>query len=128
MCFWLTEIGVKQVYVCPDLNYGAAVHADKWIPVLPNTDAALMAAIAYVWMTEGLFDKDYVDTHSVGYDWFEYYILGNEDGQPKTPEWAAPICGVPSRQIKALAHEWAREAHKHGARQRRFVHPLLLFS
>ena len=48
-CFWLTEIGVKQVYICPDLNYGAAVHADKWIPVLPNTDAALMAAVAYVW-------------------------------------------------------------------------------
>ncbi|WP_102379550.1 molybdopterin-dependent oxidoreductase [Raoultibacter timonensis] len=117
-CFWLTEIGVKQVYVCPDLNYGAAAHADKWIPVLPNTDAALMAAIAYVWMTEGLFDKDYVDTHSIGYDWFEYYILGNEDGEPKTPEWAAPICGVPSRQIKALAHEWAKKrtsmAHGNG--------------
>ncbi|MFC1902270.1 molybdopterin-dependent oxidoreductase, partial [Chloroflexota bacterium] len=33
--FW-TDVGIKQLYVCPDLNYGAAVHADKWIPVLPN--------------------------------------------------------------------------------------------
>lgn len=109
-CFWLTEIGVQQVYICPDLNYGAAVHADKWIPVLPNTDSALQAAVAYVWMTEGLVDQEYIDTHSVGYDWFEYYILGKEDGQPKTPEWASPICGVPSRQIKALAHQWAKRA------------------
>ena len=31
---FLDEIGIKQVYICPDLNYGAAVHADKWIPVL----------------------------------------------------------------------------------------------
>ncbi len=117
-CFWLTEIGVKQVYICPDVNYGAAVHADKWIPVYPNTDAALMAAVAYVWMTEELYDRDYVDTHSVGFDWFEYYILGKEDGQPKTPEWASPICGVPSRQIKALAHQWAKQrtsvAHGNG--------------
>ena len=50
--FW-SEIGIKQVYICPELNYGAAVHADKWIPVLPNTDAALQLAITYVWMTEG---------------------------------------------------------------------------
>ena len=26
---------------------------------------------------------------------------------PKSPEWAAPITGVPSRIIKALADEWA---------------------
>ena len=109
-CNWLTEIGVKQVYVCPDLNYGAAAHADKWFPVLPNTDAALQCAIAYVWMTEDLVDHEYLDTHSVGYDWLEYYILGEEDDIPKTPEWAAPICGIPSRQIKALAHEWAEHA------------------
>lgn len=41
LCTWFTDIGVKQIYICPDVNYGAAAHADKWIPVLPNTDAAL---------------------------------------------------------------------------------------
>ena len=45
--YWFTELGIKQIYICPDLNYGAAVHADKWIPVLPNTDAAMQLAIAY---------------------------------------------------------------------------------
>jgi trimethylamine-N-oxide reductase (cytochrome c) len=29
--FW-TDIGIRQIYICPELNYGAAVHADKWIP------------------------------------------------------------------------------------------------
>ena len=67
---FLEEIGIKQVYICPDLNYGAAVHADKWIPVLPNTDAALQLAIIYMWIKEGTYDKEYVETHVVGFDKF----------------------------------------------------------
>ncbi|MBN1177008.1 MAG: molybdopterin-dependent oxidoreductase [Dehalococcoidales bacterium] len=105
--YWFTELGIKQIYVCPDLNYGAAVHADKWIPVLPNTDAALHLAIAYQWMAEGTYDKSYIATHTVGFDKFEEYVLGKEDGIPKTPKWASGLCGVPSRIIKALAREWA---------------------
>ena len=104
--FW-KEIGIKQVFICPDLNYGAAVHADKWIPVLPNTDAALQLAIAYIWITEGTYDEDYVATHAIGFDKFADYVTGKEDGIPKTPAWASPKCGVPTWTIKALAREFA---------------------
>jgi molybdopterin guanine dinucleotide-containing S/N-oxide reductase-like protein len=104
--FW-SEVGIKQVYICPDLNYGAAVHADKWIPVLPNTDAALQLAIIYTWIAEGIYDKEYVKTHVVGFKELEEYILGKEDGVPKTPAWASPKCGVPEWTIKALAREFA---------------------
>lgn len=105
--YYLTELGIKQVYVCPDLNYSAAVHADKWIPVYPNTDAALHLAIAYMWITEETYDKDYLDSHSYGFDKFKDYVLGIEDGVPKTPEWASPKCGVPEWTIKAFARDWA---------------------
>lgn len=107
-CFFLSEVGVRQIYICPDVNYGCAVHADKWIPVLPNTDSALQLAIAYVWLTEETYDREYVDTHSVGFDWFVYHLNGGDDGIVKTPEWASSICGVPSRRIKALARAWAK--------------------
>ena len=107
ICQWYRELGIKQVYVCPDLNYAAAVHADKWIPVLPNTDAALHLAISYVWITEGTYDKDYVETHTFGFEKYRDYVLGNEDGIPKTPRWASPLCGVPVWTIKALARQWA---------------------
>ncbi len=107
LCYWFTELGIKQVYVCPDVNYGTAVHADKWIPIRPNTDAALQLAIAYTWITEGTCDKEYVATHVVGFDKFEEYVLGKEDGIPKTPEWAEKKTAIPSLTIKGLAREWA---------------------
>ena len=108
MYFW-RDIGIKQVYVCPDLNYGAAVHANKWIPVLPNTDVAMQLAIAYTWIKEDTYDKEYVASHVVGFDKFSAYVMGESDGVPKTPEWASPKCGVPEWTIKALAREWSKK-------------------
>ena len=108
LCFWLRkEIGIKMIFICPNLNYAAAVHADKWIPIRPNTDAALQLAIAYVWITNGTYDKKYVETHTYGFEEFKKYVLGEVDGVPKTPKWAERITGVPARTIKALAREWA---------------------
>ena len=75
--------------------------------MLPNTDAALYLAIAHHWFKKGTYDKEYLDTHAYGVDKFEAYVMGDEDGVPKSPEWAAPITGVPARTIKALADEWA---------------------
>jgi molybdopterin guanine dinucleotide-containing S/N-oxide reductase-like protein len=107
LSYWFTELGIKQIFISPDLNYAAAVHADKWIPIRPNTDAAMRLAIAYVWLMEDTYDKEYIKTHAVGFDKFADYVLGREDGIPKTPKWAEGKCGVPSRIIKALAREWA---------------------
>jgi anaerobic selenocysteine-containing dehydrogenase len=116
LCYWFTKLGIKCIYICPELNYGAAIHADKWIPIKPNTDAALQLAIAYTWITENTYDKEYVATHTYGYDKFEEYVLGKEDGVPKTPEWASEKCGIPVETIKALAREWAtkRTSIMHG--------------
>ena len=85
LCYFCTEVGIKQVYICPDLNYGAAVHADKWIPILPNTDAALQLAIIYVWLTEDTWDKEYVETHAVGMDEVADYVLGKRRRHSQDP-------------------------------------------
>ena len=119
MCYWFNDIGVLSIFVSPDVNYSNGIHADKWIPVLPNTDAALQLAIAYVWLTEGTYDQEYLDTHAIGFETFADYVLGKgPDGVEKTPAWAAEKCGVPSYRIKALARYWARHrvsiAHGNG--------------
>ncbi len=107
LSYWFTELGIKQIYICPDLNYAAGVHGDKWIPILPNTDAALQLAVAYEWIINGTYDKEYVATHTYGFEKFAEYVTGQEDGIPKTPKWAEEKCHVPSRIIKALARTWA---------------------
>jgi trimethylamine-N-oxide reductase (cytochrome c) len=69
----------------------------------------MQLAIIYTWITEGTYDKEYVKTHVVGMDKLEDYVLGREDGIPKTPGWASPKCGVPEWTIKAFARDWAKK-------------------
>lgn len=106
---WFRELGIKMIGISPDLNWGGGVYNDKWIPLYPRSDCAFLMAIAYIWITEGTYDMDYVDSHSVGFDKWKAYVMGDEDDIPKTPEWASPLCGVPEWTIKALADEWAEK-------------------
>ena len=107
MARWLKDAGIKIIAVSPDLNYASSVYADKWIPLQPNTDSALYLAIAYIWIEEGLYDREYVETHTKGFQEFQSHLMGEDDGIPKTPEWAEKITGVPVHTIRALAREWA---------------------
>lgn len=100
------DIGIEMVHIDPSLNYTASLLGGKWIPIVPGTDPALAHAIAYVWMTEGLYDKDYVATRTTGFDKYEAYVLGTEDGVPKSPEWQADETGVPAATVRALARKW----------------------
>jgi len=70
------------------------------------TDAALYLAIAHVWLTEGTGHES-LRSGTAGFEAFEDYVLGGQDGIPKRPQWAAAITGIPSYTIKALARNWA---------------------
>ncbi len=104
---WLRELGKKHIFIDPYCNYTAAILADKWIPIRPDTGAALAMAIAHVWMDENTYDHDYVATHTYGFEQFKRHIMGDDDGVPKTPEWAEEITSVQARVTRALAREWA---------------------
>ena len=79
----------------------------KWIAPRPGTDAALAEAIAYVWFRDDTYDKKYIADRTIGIEEFKKHIMGEEDGIPRTPEWAAKESGVPARTIEAMAQEWA---------------------
>lgn len=79
----------------------------EWIVCRPNTDTALMIAIAWVLMAEDLLDRDFLSRCTVGFDRFAAYLNGNVDGVVHDPTWAETICGVPAGRITQLAREMA---------------------
>lgn len=116
------EKGIKIIALDPMYSTTAAIYADEYIPIRPATDTTLILAIAYVLLIEdekqgGLIDWDFLNRCTVGFDSdhmpegadpkenFKDYVLGTYDGQPKNPEWASKICGVPIETIKSFAIE-----------------------
>lgn len=111
--------GARVVCIDPRHSLSASGLADEWIPIRPGTDAAMMGAMAYVMITEKLYDAEFVRTHCVGFDStqmppgaesaesYSDYILGVRDGILKTPEWAETITAVPRRTIARIAREYA---------------------
>ncbi len=103
---WLKELGVKMVFVDPYFNHTAGLYADKWFSPRLGTDVAFGLGIAYTWLTEDLYDNEYIANRTTGFDEWKAYVLGESDGVPKTPEWAEGESNVPAREIRALAREW----------------------
>jgi thiosulfate reductase/polysulfide reductase chain A len=89
----------------------AASKAKYWLPVKPGTDLALLLAWMNLLVTEGRYDKDFVDQYGHGFDKFAAEIKGY------TPEWAAEQTGVSADLIRAAAREFA--SHRPAA----IVHP-----
>jgi len=103
----LRETGARIVSVDPRYTETASLLDAQWIPIRPCTDAAMLIAMAYVIITENLQDQAFLDKYTIGFDAFKGYVLGKEDGVPKTPGWAGDITGVPADTIASLAREYA---------------------
>ncbi|WP_137147826.1 molybdopterin-dependent oxidoreductase [Mycolicibacterium sp. CR10] len=81
--------------------------AYEWHASVPGTDVAIMLALAYVLATESLADRDFLASYCTGYQRFERYLLGTDDGVPKSPQWAESLCGLAADDLTALARRMA---------------------
>ena len=94
------EKGARLVVVDPYLSDTAA-KAHEWVRLRPGTDGALALALAHVIVGEQLYDKEFVERWTVGFDQYAAYV------KDKTPEWAEEITTVPAKAIRRLARELA---------------------
>ncbi len=99
--------GCEFVNVTPWAADAADFLDARWLAPVPNTDTALMLGLAHVLLTEGLHDSTFIARCCAGWERFESYLTGTTDGVPKTPEWAADICGIDATTIRALARRMA---------------------
>jgi anaerobic dimethyl sulfoxide reductase subunit A len=101
------EKGIRIISVDPRYTDTTAILANQWIPIIPGTDTALLIAMAYVIIAGDLQDQAFLDKYTTGFDQFQDYVVGREDGIPKTPRWAESITGVPAKTIENLARDYA---------------------
>ena len=99
--------GVRFVNVSPIREDMPDFVEAEWIPIRPNTDVALMLALAHEWTAAGRADRDFLDRCTVGFDAWARYVRGESDGVAKDADWAANITGISADRIRKLARDMA---------------------
>jgi biotin/methionine sulfoxide reductase len=110
MEMWLRrakDAGVDFVVVSPNRADVPEFLGAQWVPIRPNTDTAMMLAMAHTLVAEGRHDAEFLARYCAGFEAFQRYLVGVEDGVPKTAEWAQEICGVAAVTIRDLARRTA---------------------
>jgi len=90
------ERGTQVVIVDP--RYSAScILGDQWVPIRPGTDLALLLAMAHVLIEENLYDADFIEKYSVGFEEFKKGMV------QYTPEWAAGVTDIAADTIRTIA-------------------------
>lgn len=97
------EAGVEFINIGPQRGDVAPELGATWVPCRPNTDVAIMLGIAHGLVDDENHDRDFLARCCVGWEMFERYLLGIDDGCPKDADWAAAVSGVPGTTIRGLA-------------------------
>ncbi|MBL0623378.1 trimethylamine-N-oxide reductase TorA [Aeromonas veronii] len=103
----LKEKGTRVISIDPVYNETAKLVGAEWIAPNAYTDVAMMLGVAHTLYSEKKHDQAFLDRYTVGFDKFLDYLLGKNDGQPKSAEWASTVCGVDAKVIRQLALDMA---------------------
>jgi len=78
-----------------------AREADLFLQIKPGTDAALGLAMLHVIIAEQLYDREFVENWTIGFNRLAAHV------QPTSPGWAAKITGVAAEAIAKAARLYA---------------------
>jgi biotin/methionine sulfoxide reductase len=101
------KAGVEFINISPCNSDVSSDIEAEWISIRPNTDVALMLALAHTLVIEDLHDHVFLARYCTGFDRFLPYLMGSTDGTVKDADWAAGITGIPADIITALARRMA---------------------
>ncbi|UCF66357.1 MAG: molybdopterin-dependent oxidoreductase, partial [Acidobacteriota bacterium] len=93
--------GADIVVIDPRNTETAKRTGAQWIPIRPGTDGALALSMIEVMLDEELYDEDFADNWTVGFDELRSYV------QHFRPEVTENITGVPAETIRHLARRLA---------------------
>lgn len=100
---WIVEVmktGTKLVTVDPALTWLAA-HSEYWLPIRPGTDPALALGMLNVIINEELYDKEWVEYWTYGFDALKERV------QEYPPSKVAEICWIDEDLVYGAARLYA---------------------
>lgn len=112
------ENNCKYIVVDPSHTNSAAM-ADIWLPIIPGTDSALLAAMlhyiiancCYDYPAQCYIDQVFLDNYTIGWREFRDEFLahtGRKDPSNRlnyfSLEWAEEKTGIPVSEIRRLSH------------------------
>ena len=92
--------GAKLIVADPRRN-DIARHAWRYLQFNADTDVALLNAMIYTILDEGLVNEDFVRQRTSGFEALK------ENAKDFSPELMAPICGIPAETIREVARAFA---------------------
>src|SRR5712692_2316890 len=90
---WVVTLDVRETE--------AAAQSDETLLIRPGTDAALALALMHVIVGEGLYDREFVARHTLGFDELRALVANHP------PAWAARVTGIAAERIATLARRYA---------------------
>ena len=91
----------KTLIVMDPRGQALRKHATHMLQFTPGTDVALLNALLNVIVSEGLYDRQYVEAHTEGFANLKRHI------QDFTPEAMAPVCGIDAQTLREVARRYA---------------------
>ena len=95
--------GARLTVVDPRLS-NIASKADRWLPIKPASDLALLLAWIRIIIDEGLYDKEYIEKYATGLSELREAVAHY------TPQWAEAETTIPADTIVTVAREMCKQA------------------
>ena len=92
----------KTLIVMDPRGHALKRHADYMLQFKPGSDVAMLNAIMHVIVKEGLYDRQYVEAQTEGFEALKKTL------ESHTPDAMAPICGVDADTLRTVARVYAR--------------------
>ncbi|BDB27766.1 formate dehydrogenase subunit alpha [Cupriavidus sp. P-10] len=73
----------------------------RFLQFKPDADVALLNAMMHVIVNEGLVDREFIDSRTIGFDELQRNVAAY------SPELMAPICGIDAETIREVARLYA---------------------
>ncbi|MCJ7800658.1 MAG: formate dehydrogenase subunit alpha, partial [Polaromonas sp.] len=93
--------GAKIVLADPRVT-DIGKHAWRTLQFKADTDVAMLNALIYTVIDEGLADQDFISQRVNNYEALKENVKGY------SPEAMAPICGIPAHTLREVAREFAK--------------------